>query len=130
MRAVIPAWIVAALLLVACGDGGCAASGRSDTESQAATAASAQADGSQEAGCAAAFGDLTAEEATAAVEEGSDELDRTVMACDSVEEWQTYYTELVGDSVSAAEQLTFIEGRCRANPELARVNACPDARSS
>ena len=125
MRHLLGVWMVIAMMLAACGDGSAAAS-----EPATADNGGAAESGAAEVGCAAAFDDLTAEDVVETVEGDGEELDRTIMACDTVEEWQTYFTQVTGGEVSAADQLTFIEGRCRANPELANVNACPDARES
>ena len=119
MKVLYVAWIILALIVAGC------------SSEVGAESAGASAEGSQVlTGCAEAFGELNAEVVTQAFEEDSDALDRSIAACDSVEEWQTFATEIVGDAVPADEQLTFLEGRCRANPELANVNACPDARES
>ena len=112
------AWMMVALIVAGCSnEAGAESAGASSGASQAPT------------GCAEAFGELNAEVVTQAFEEDSDALDHSIAACDSVEEWQTFATEIAGD-IPADEQLTFLEGRCRANPELANVNACPDARES
>ena len=120
MKVLYVAWMILALIVAGCAN-------ESGGASPAATIGDS---GDAPVGCAEAFGELNAEIVTQAFEEDSDALDRSIAACDSVEEWQTFATELVGDAVPADEQLTFIEGRCRANPELANVNACPDARES
>ena len=120
MKVLYVAWMILALIVAGC-------SNEAGGESADASVADG---GDAPTGCAEAFGELNAEVVTQAFEEDSDALDRSIAACDSVEEWQTFATEIVGDAIPADEQLTFLEGRCRANPELANVNACPDARES
>ena len=118
MKTLYVAWVVLALIVAGCSN-----------EAGGASAAASSEGGQAPTGCAEAFGELNAEIVAQAFEENSDALDHSIAACDSVEEWQTFATEIAGD-IPADEQLTFIEGRCRANPELANVNACPDARES
>ena len=103
-----------ALMLAACGQD----AGEPGTDGNGAAT-----DGGDTAlSCEQAFAQIDTDDAMEAVEQSGDALDDTIEACNSVEEWVDAAGAALG--ITEADSLAFVEGRCRANPELAHVGPC------
>lgn len=105
--------VTLALGLVACGQGEASPTPEEDT-----TAAT---DGATAQTCEEAFAQVDPDDAAEAIEQSGEALDDTIAACDA-EEWMQQAGEAFG--ITDEEAQTFVEGRCRANPELAHLDAC------
>ncbi len=117
MKRLLPV-AIAALLLAACSGAGNVTTSPDESNATATT-------------CSEAFASLSQDQLNDLqnLDQASATLDETLSACDSVDQWVAQAILAVPD-LSDADALAFLEGRCRANPELAHLNACADASGS